>query len=173
MLTETLANIHQVTMAPDHPAWLKAKGQSIQTNTVSSGPLGDHLAHHVEKLKAFSKTLLHDLATNPDECGTHHSPAGTDLRIDWADACSLGRHGERYFLLVIDKGTEYLANSNSKTRQNPVDLLRAYITTTRKAPRYLQVDGAKEFVSDEMVAFCTTVKIILQVVVAYTQCRPE
>jgi hypothetical protein len=45
MLTETLANIHQVTMAPDHPAWFKAGGQSKDTNTVSSGPLSAHLAH--------------------------------------------------------------------------------------------------------------------------------
>jgi hypothetical protein len=37
-------------------------------------------------------------------------------------------HGERYFLLVIDKGTEYLANFNTKTRQSPVALLQAYIT---------------------------------------------
>ena len=173
MLTETLANIHQVTTAPDHPEWFKTGG-SKATNAVPFGPLSTHLAKDVENLKAFSQTLLPDPVTCPDNCDTHHSPAGTDLRIDWADACSLGRHGERYFLLVIDKGTEYLANYNSKTRQNPVDLLRAYITTTGRAPRYLRVDDAKEFVSDEMVAFCTTVKkIILQVVVAYTQCRPE
>jgi len=125
------------------------------------------LAQDMKKLKAFSQTLLPDPATDPDDCGTHHSPACTDLRIDWADACSLGRHGELYFFLVVDKGTEYLANYNSKTRQNPVDLLRAYITTTGKAPRYLRVDGAKEFESDEMVAFCTAEKIVLQVVVAY------
>jgi len=48
-----------------------------------------------------------------------------------------------------------------------VALLRAYITTTGKAPRFLRVDGAKEFVSDEMVTFCTSEKTILQVVVAY------
>jgi len=155
MLTETLAKIHQVTMAPDHPAWFKAGGQSKATNTVSFGPLSAHLAQDLTKLKAFSQTLLSDPVTGPDDCDTHHSPAGTDLRIDWADACPLGRHGERYFLLVVDKGTEYLANFNSKTRQNPVDLLRAYITTTGKTPRYLRVDGAKEFVSDDMVTFCT------------------
>ena len=79
------------------------------------------------------------------------SPAGTDLRIDWADACSLGRNGERYFLLVVDKDTEYLANFNTKSRHNPVDLLRAYVNTTGKRSRYLRVDGAKEFVSDDMV----------------------
>jgi hypothetical protein len=167
MLTETLANIHHVTMAPDHRAWFKAGGQSKATKTVSFGPLSAYSAQDMTKLKAFSQTLLPDPVTGPDDCDTHHSPAGTDLRIDWTDACSLGRHGERYFFLVVDKQTEYLANFNSKTRQNLVDLLRAYITTTGKTPRYLRVDGAKEFVSDEMVTFCTAENIILQVVVAY------
>jgi hypothetical protein len=60
------------------------------------------------------------------------------LRIDWADACSLACNGERYFLLVVDKDTEYLANFNTKSRHNPVDLLRAYINTTGKRPRYLR-----------------------------------
>ena len=38
------------------------------------------------------------------------SPPGTDLRMDWGDACSLGCHPDlnRYFLLVMDKGTKYL-----------------------------------------------------------------
>ena len=35
------------------------------------------------------------------------SPPGTDLRMDWGDACSLGCLPDlnRYFLLVMDKGT--------------------------------------------------------------------
>ena len=135
---------------------------------MSAGPLEAHTAQDVTKLKVFSQILLPDPIRFSDEHDTQiHSPAGTDLRIDWADACSLGRHGERYFLLVVDKGTEYLANFNAKTRQSPVALLRAYITTTGKAPRFLRVDGAKEFVSDEIVTFCTSEKTILQVVVAY------
>ena len=138
------------------------------TKRVSVGPLEAHTAQDVTKLKVFSQILLPDPIRFSDEHDTQiHSPAGTDLRIDWADACSLGRHGERYFLLVVDKGTEYLANFNAKTRQSPVALLRAYITTTGKAPRFLRVDGAKEFVSDEIVTFCTSEKTILQVVVAY------
>jgi hypothetical protein len=48
-----------------------------------------------------------------------------------------------------------------------VALLQAYITATGKTPRFLRVDGAKEFVSAEMVTFCTSEKITLQVVVAY------
>ena len=55
---------------------------------------------------------------------------------------------------MVDKDTEYLANFNTKSRHNPVDLLRAYVNTTGKRPRYLRVAGAKEFVSDDMVAYC-------------------
>jgi hypothetical protein len=89
------------------------------------------------------------------------------LRIDWADACSLGRNGERYFLLVVDKDTEYSANFNTKSRHNPVELLRAYVNTTGKRPTYLRVDGAKEFVSDDIVEYCVQNHIIFQTVVAY------
>ena len=68
---------------------------------------------------------------------------------------------------MVDKDTEYLANFNTKSRHNPVDLLRAYINTTGKRPRYLRVDGAKEFVSNDMVEYCVQNNIILQTVVAY------
>ena len=174
MLTETLAKIHQITIAPDHPAWSMegCRKEACETEKVTKKvPLGILEAHthkDLTKLKAFAQALLPDPIVAPEEPGVqNHSPAGTDLRIDWADACSLGRNGERYFLLIVDKGTEYLANFNTKTRQSPVALLQAYITATGKTPRFLRVDGAKEFVSDEMVTFCTSEKIILQVVVAY------
>jgi hypothetical protein len=174
MLTETLAKIHQITIAPDHPAWSMegCRKEACETVKVTKrlplGPLEAHTLTDVTQLKAFAQILLPDSTAAPGEPSVqNHSPAGTDLRIDWADACSFGRNGERYFLLVIDKGTEYLANFNTKTRQSPVALLKAYITATGKDPRFLRVDGAKEFVSDEMVTFCTSEKIILQVVVAY------
>jgi len=41
-----------------------------------------------------------------------------DLRMDWADAASLGWDGERYFLLIIDKTTEYLATFNQHLVMN-------------------------------------------------------
>ena len=119
MLTETLAKIHKVTSAPDHPAWKDTdviKGASV-------GPLTADTAKDVAKLQAFSQILQPDLRIPAEDEVSTCLPAGTDLRIDWAGAYSLGRHGERYFLLVVDKGTEYLANLNTKTRQSPVDLL--------------------------------------------------
>ena len=72
-----------------------------------------------------------------------------DLRMDWADAASLGWDGERYFLLIIDKTTEYLATFNATSRHAPLGLLKAFFTSTGRNPKYLRVDGAKEFVSDE------------------------
>ena len=50
------------------------------------------------------------------------SPPGTDLRMDWGDACSLGCLPDlnRYFLLVMDKGTEYFVSFPTKTRASPL-----------------------------------------------------
>ena len=41
------------------------------------------------------------------------------------------------------------------------------LATTGQKPRYLRVDGAKEFTSQEVVDYCRDNDIILQVVVAY------
>ena len=41
------------------------------------------------------------------------------------------------------------------------------LLATGQSPRFLRVDGAKEFVSDEMKAYCAEQGIVLQVVVAY------
>ena len=100
-----------------------------------------------------------------------HSPPHTDLRMDWADACSLGRLPSlnRYFLLILDKGTEHWATYPSKTRGSgtPLELLKQYVVTTGRKPRYLRVDNAKEFISQDIVDYCRDNDIILQPVVAY------
>ena len=46
------------------------------------------------------------------------SPPGTDLRMDWGDACSLGCLPDLnwYFLLVMDNDTEYFVSFPTKTR---------------------------------------------------------
>ena len=156
-ITQTLANEHEVTSAPPEGTALRPFKSAMEQGSIMT-----ELATQFADLEACVAELGTKEARKPN-C----SPAGTDLRIDWADACSLGCNGERYFLLVVDKDTEYLANFNTKSRHNPVDLLRAYINTTGKRPRYLRVDGAKEFVSNDMVEYCVQNNIILQTVVAY------
>ena len=155
-ITKTLADKHEVTSAPPSDTALRP----FKT-ILNQGQLQATLGKQLDEMQACVTEL------NAEQGTANCSPGGTDLRIDWADACSLGRNGERYFLLVVDKDTEYLANFNTKSRQNPVDLLRAYVNTTGKKPRYLRVDGAKEFVSDDMIQYCVSENIILQTVVAY------
>jgi len=83
---------------------------------------------------------------------------------------SLGRLPSlnRYFLLILDKGTEYWATFPRQTRCTGtlVELLKQYMTTTGHTPRYLCIKNAKEFTSQEMVDFCCENDIILQPVVA-------
>ena len=149
LITQTLSNEHEVTSAPPEGTALRPFKSNME-----QGPMTKVLAPQLADLKACVEELGIKEAGIPN-C----SPTGTGLRIDWSDACSLGRNGERDFVLVVDKDTEYLANFNTKSRHNPVDLLRTYFTTIGKRPRYLCVDGAKEFVSDDMVEYCIHIQL--------------
>jgi hypothetical protein len=99
-----------------------------------------------------------------------------DVRADFADSCQIGRSGNRWFLLIIDKTTEYVSVYNTKTRSNPLALLKEYIAFTGRKIWYLRMDNVKEFHSEEMLIFCRDNGIIIQPVVAYnhtTMCRVE
>jgi len=80
------------------------------------------------------------------------SPPGTDLRMDWGDACSLGCLPDlnRYFLMIMDKGTEYFVSFPTKTRASPLALLKQFVTFTGTKICYLRIHGAEEFQSDEI-----------------------
>jgi len=89
-------------------------------------------------------------AANTNTTTPFSSPPGTDLRMDWGDACSLGclPNLNLYFLLVMDKGTKYFVSFPTKTRTSPLALLKQFVTFTGRKIRYLPIDGAKEFQSD-------------------------
>jgi len=107
----------------------------------------------------FNATPHAPVATQCEQPNATHSPPNTDLQMDWADACSLGRLPSlnRYFLLILDKNTDYWATYPRQTRGTgtPVELLKQYVTTTGRSPRYLRIGNAKEFTSQEMVDFCS------------------
>ena len=160
-ITETLAKKFQTT-SPTYSL------RSLEEITVSAS-LPDTVPETLTPIseETFDSPTLEQappITLLPQRQSAQHQ---TDLRIDWADAASLGWDGERYFLLIVDKETEYLANFNTKVRTSPVQLVKAFVTATGRSPRFLRVDGAKEFVSDEMKAYCVEQGIVLQIVVAY------
>jgi len=74
------------------------------------------------------------------------SPPSTDLRMDWGDACRLGCQNSCVSTCASEK---------------------QFVTHTGRKIHYLQIDGAKEFQSDEIKKYCAENDIVLQLVVAY------
>jgi len=89
--------------------------------------------------------------------------------MDCGDACSLGCLPDLnwYFLLVMDKGTEYFVSFPTKTRASPLPLLKQFVTFTDRKIRYWRIEGAKEFQSDETKEYCADNNVVLQLVVPY------
>jgi len=89
--------------------------------------------------------------------------------MDWGNACSLGCLPDlnRYFLLVMNKGTKYFVSFATKTHASPLSLLKQFVTLTVRNFCYLRIDGAKEFQSDEIKECCAENGVVLQLVVAY------
>ena len=63
---------------------------------------------------------------------------------------------------------------SAKTRASPLVLLKQFVTLTGRKIRYLRIDGAKEFQSDEIKKNCA--ENDLQLVLAYNhtvvRCKP-
>ena len=55
----------------------------------------------------------------------------------------------------------------TKTRASPLALLKQFVTFTGRKIRYLRIDGAEEFQSDEIKEYCADNDVVLQLVVAY------
>jgi len=178
---ESLVNLHRFTALTaefDYSTLkLSAPTYSVESNTFAQ--LGSESLRYPGQLRFAETTAFHNLqqhssmpvSVSHDHHNDVHSPPTTDLRMDWANACSLGRlpSFNRYFLLILDTGTEHWATYPSKSRGcgTPVELLKQYVLTTGRKPRYLRVDNAEEFTSQEMVDYYKDNNIILQPVVAY------
>jgi len=86
--------------------------------------------------------------------------------MDLGDAYSVGCLPDlnRYFLLVMDKGTEYFVSFPTKHRTSsltPLEQVETFVTFTGIKIRYLRIDGAKEFQSDEIKAYCADNDVVL------------
>jgi len=131
-ITESLARLFQHTSknASDYTGITHLRNMSgTSKDTANSG-----IREGVTASIGSEGTVVNTNTTTPLS-----SPPGTDLRMDWGDACSLGCLPDlnRYFLLVMDKGTEYFVSFPTKTRASPLTLLKQFVTFTGRKIRFL------------------------------------
>jgi len=167
-IAESLARLFQHTSKnpSDYPDITQMRNMSviakdtanycIDTGTTGEGTTGRIVGSEGDTANANDTTPL-------------FSPPGTDSRMDWGHACSLGclPNLNKYFLLVMDKGTEYFVSYPTKTRASPLALLKQFVTLTSRKIRFLRIDCAKEFQSEEIREYCADNDVVLQLVVAY------
>jgi len=145
------------------PFWISSLGDSdniAQMHMMSNSPTEPESATIVGKGAETRRT---------DNAETSFLPPDTDLRMDWGDACILGRlpNLNQYFLLIIDKGTEHFVSFATNPSASPLTLLRTCATFNGRKIRYLRLHSAKKFWSKEMMDYCTENDIVLSVMVAY------
>jgi len=161
-ITESLARLFQHTSKnlSDYTDITQMRNLSGTTKDTANSGIGEGATASIGSEGA---------AANANTTTPLFSPPGTDLRMDWGDACSPGCLPDlnRYFLLVVDKGTEYFVSFPTKTRACPLALLKQFVTFTGRKIRYLRIDGAKEFPSDEIKEYCADNNVVLQLVVTY------
>jgi len=164
-ITESLARLFQHTSKnpSDYPEITRMRNMSGTAKDTANSGFGQSATASIESIGSEGATVSSDTRT------PLFSPPGTDLRMDWGDACSLGclPDLDRYFLLVMDKGTEYFVSFPTQTRESPHALLKQFVTFTGRKIRYLRIDGAKEFQSEEIKEYCADNDVVLQLVVAY------
>jgi hypothetical protein len=106
--------IPPITLDTITPSSVTAPAAITPTPTITPGSIPSILDHDQSSLAQEISDW--QFLTTPPEVPI------LDVRMDYADACHIGRSGNRYFLLFVDKTTEYVQNDNTKTRSNPTPL---------------------------------------------------
>ena len=54
-----------------------------------------------------------------------------DIFIDFAHTIALGYHNEKYYLVMVIRGVDFLWASPTTTQSRPEELLQEFVTLTR------------------------------------------
>ena len=96
------------------------------------------------------------IVSQRDQPTIAHFPPNTDLRMGWADACSLGRLASES-ILSFDTRQRHIVLGNLPHRNLRQQDCSSMTETSHNykchTPRYLHIDNAKEFILQEMVDF--------------------
>ena len=152
-ITESLARLHEFTASNDSFDYSSLK-PSLPIYVIGGYmPFGSENSCHQSRFnenaafRNFSDTPHAPVVTQRDQPTATNLPPSSDLRMDWADVCSVEGLPSlnRYFVLILDKGTEYWATYPGKTQGmgTPVELPKQYITATGRTPCYLRIDNVK------------------------------
>jgi hypothetical protein len=90
--------------------------------------------------------------------------------IDHAHSISIGRLGEKYYLMIVIDGINFVWSQTCQVRTNPEDLFHEFLTMSRLKISTIRFDGASEFgKSSSFIAYCTQHDIVREPLASYTQ----
>jgi hypothetical protein len=113
-----------------------------------------------------------DIASEEDD---FVSAFDEELHMDYAHAISLGYHKERYYLIFVVGGRNFLWATPTTTRMEPEELLRDFLSISGVKIGKIRVDGEFD-ASAAFKAFCKRRSIELCPATAYNhtmQARAE
>ena len=91
------------------------------------------------------------------------------LHIDYAHSISLGYSKEKYYLILVVDGIDFVWGQTCTTRSTPEDLIQEFLTMTNLKVSSVRFDGAQEFgKSLSFKSFCHQEKIVMEPVAHYT-----
>jgi hypothetical protein len=91
------------------------------------------------------------------------------LHIDYAHSISLGYSKEKYYLIFVVDGIDFVWGQTCTTRSTPEDLIQEFLTMTNLKVSSVCFDGAQEFgKSLSFKSFCHQEKIVMELVVYYS-----
>ncbi len=91
------------------------------------------------------------------------------LHIDYAPSISLGYSKEKYYLILVVDGIDFVWGQTCTTRLTTEDLIQEFLTMTNLKVSSVRFDDAQEFgKSLSFKSFCHQEKIVMEPVAHYT-----
>ncbi len=89
--------------------------------------------------------------------------------IDHTHSISIGRLGEKYYLMIVIDGVDFVWSQTCQVRTNPEDLLHEFLTMSRLTISSIRFDGASEFGKRSFfITYCTQHDIVRESLASYT-----
>jgi hypothetical protein len=130
--------------------WMKAKRQDRQKsksrNSGNSEPVTNTVTSSLVTKILAKQRLKDDFLTAMPANATDDADNDNDLFINFAHTIALGYKNERYYLVMVIGGVDFLWASPTTTTSKPEELLQEFVTLTRIKIQRIRLDGTSVFV---------------------------